>query len=351
MKTIFGLAACLILAATVAAQSEWNQFPGNPVGNPSMLDGATPGFYGPDVVFQGGKFHLWYTRKSDNVENVGYWTSTDGKAWTFVDSSVLKPSGDAARFDDKKVGQPAVIADGNTLKMWFWGAGAGVGSIGYATSTDGKAWTKVDGPKSNKSVFDIAADGGSPVALATPCVIKDGDTYKMWYGRLAVNGSAIAYTIGYATSPDGVAWTVAGSGGAVLTAGAAGKFDSAGVFFPSVVKDGSTYRMWYSGQAEDGGLIGYATSADGVAWTRVDGSLAKGGMIAGMTCSILMMDNGYYMWFVGEAGVNLATSGLPVGIGRPARAPFPVFPAGPRTDALGKSVRAPRPDRSIYFAR
>jgi hypothetical protein len=347
MKTTLIAASCLIAAGAAAAQTEWTDHPSSPV--LTLPTGVEA--YGPVVVQKGSTYHAYYTRKAGASETIDHMTSDDGITWGARDTTILTASGDAARFDKVKVGQPSIIVEGDTLKMWFWGAGAGVGSIGYAWSTDGMAWTKVDGPLTNKSVFDIAAAGGSPVAIATPCVIKDGAGYKMWFARLSVVGSAISYVIGGATSPDGLAWTVmagSGAGGAVLEAGAAGKFDSAGAFFPSVVKDGSTYRMWYSGQADDSAQIGYATSSDGIVWTKVAGTLAHGGMINGQTCSVMMKDGGYSMYYVGETGVNLATSGVSVVSARAGRSWPGLHPIGLRVDALGKRVPANR-DGTVRF--
>ena len=61
----------------------------------------------------------------------------------------------------------------------------------------------------------------------------------------------------------------------------AGDFDSEEVRAPCVIKDGTTYKMWYTGEdiGNPANGIGYATSDDGINWTRTqipafqDGSL------------------------------------------------------------------------------
>ena len=99
-----------------------------------------------------------------------------------------------------------------------------------------------------------------------PWVINDGGTYKMWY-----EGAAIwpQFQIGYATSPDGITWTKHGSN--PVLSGTASGWDGFQVYAPSVVKDGGTYHMYYSGTDNDYSQrwsTGYATSADGIAWTK-----------------------------------------------------------------------------------
>jgi predicted GH43/DUF377 family glycosyl hydrolase len=47
-----------------------------------------------------------------------------------------------------------------------------------------------------------------------------------------------------------------------------GAWDELGLGWPSVVKDGSEYRMYYGAQSADGFAVGLATSTDGIQWTK-----------------------------------------------------------------------------------
>ena len=81
----------------------------------------------------------------------------------------------------------------------------------------------------------------------------------MWY--TGYSSSADIAQIGYATSTDGINWTK-DSNNPVLSVGASGSWDSDLVANPAVIKDGSVYKMWY--EASDAGKwlrIGYATSS------------------------------------------------------------------------------------------
>jgi predicted GH43/DUF377 family glycosyl hydrolase len=102
-----------------------------------------------------------------------------------------------------------------------------------------------------------------------PWVIKDGSTYKMWYA--GTNSSTSNLKIGYATSSDGITWTKSDSN-PIINPGSSGQWDSRSVMRPMVIKDGSAYKMWYNGtQGENTGYeIGYATSSDGISWTKYD---------------------------------------------------------------------------------
>ena len=72
--------------------------------------------------------------------------------------------------------------------------------------------------------------------------------------------------IGYATSLDGVTWMK--SPLPALTHGSAGSADSFAAADPTVLKDGSTWKMWYTGDDSNKKRIAYATSVDGVTWAR-----------------------------------------------------------------------------------
>ncbi|MCX6136232.1 MAG: T9SS type A sorting domain-containing protein [Ignavibacteriales bacterium] len=313
--TLLGLFLVTTLSA-IQAQSTWTPLAGNPVIGVYFDIGATE-IYDPCVIKEGTLYRMWYTRKVAGIEKIGYATSADGIAWTRVDTAVIIPSTDLSRFDSKKVGQPAVIRDGDTLKMWYWGDGPNVGNIGLAVSTDGRTWTKVNGPNADKSVFDRTKDATGSLALVFPSVIKDGSTYKMWYGHFVVEGSIMPYRIAYATSPNGINWTpVTGSGksGCVIDIGAAGSFDASMAGFPSVVKNVTgVYEMWYAG-SENSGVnvhVGYATSADGITWTKSAGTAGKGSVIdiAGPP-AVIKDGNAYKLWATPNTySINYYTSG------------------------------------------
>jgi predicted GH43/DUF377 family glycosyl hydrolase len=82
------------------------------------------------------------------------------------------------------------------------------------------------------------------------------------------------YRIGLATSPDGLTWTQAEDQIVFEPEESVQRWDSGGVFSPSVLYDAETgqFEMWYTGESIGGdnyGLgFGYATSPDGIHWTR-----------------------------------------------------------------------------------
>ncbi len=212
---------------------------------------------------------------------VGYAWSTDGINWIqHPNNPVMDISMDTADFDSDGIETPTVIKDINApqterYKMWYAGRkslGTGINDhqFGYAYSADGINWTKYFG--------NPILAAGSPTEwyntfISSPSVLKDNNTYKMWFTApdLVVNGQPTdnKSNIGYATSTDGINWTVYPA--AVLIAGTQNNWDAAAAAEPSVLKVGNTYHMWYSALDHwsiENFAVGYATSIDGINWTK-----------------------------------------------------------------------------------
>ena len=108
-----------------------------------------------------------------------------------------------------------------------------------------------------------------PQFVASPCVLKCGSLWRMWYlacteWRMKDDRPEHRYHLRYAESDDGVAWRREGR----IAIDYKNDKETA-ISRPCVIKDIDCWRMWYSYR----GLsyrIGYATSDDGVDWTRRD---------------------------------------------------------------------------------
>jgi len=187
---------------------------------------------------------------------------------------IVGPTASTA-LDSDNVDDPTLAKVGSTYVMWYSGTpeDGGPPAIFIATSANGTVWTRGNGgtPVLQGSPLSFDQDG-----VYGPDVVYDpadpATPYRMWYsGRAGVFGA-----IGYATSTDGISWVkYPGTGQlplAVLTHGPAGSADSFSAADPSVLKDGSTWKMWYTGDDSSKKRIAYATSTDGITW-------AKGGKV------------------------------------------------------------------------
>jgi len=179
------------------------------------------------------------------------------------------------------MGGHAVIKDGDTLRMWYRTGYIG-SHVGYAKSVNGVTWIKHPTP--------VELDQGPALdwddfMIIPYTVIKEDNQYKMWYigMRSGFPGLESLPQVGLATSPDGIVWTKYddpetsekpyASSDPVLHVGEPGEWDSHRSFDPMVLKTDTGYEMWYAGLVGPMTTnvlqqIGYATSDDGIHWTR-----------------------------------------------------------------------------------
>ena len=271
------------------------------------------------------------TKYDNTIPSASDTSSTNGRI----------PLGTSGKGDDAHAySTPSVIKDGDTYKMWYSGHDGATVRIYYATSPDGLTWTKYDNTipsnsdtSSTNGRIPLGTSGkGDDVHAYMPSVIKDGDTYKMWYA--GSDGSA--YRLYYATSPDGLTWTKydntipsasdTTSTNGRIPLGTSGKGDDAHVYGHTIIKDGDTYKMWYGGHDGATVRIYYATSPDGLTWTKNDNTTAStcdsGGSCEGngkiglgtsgkgddvqVYYPTVIKDNGVYkIWYAGHDGNNI----------------------------------------------
>lgn len=99
--------------------------------------------------------------------------------------------------------------------------------------------------------------------VGTGPYLKEGDTYKYWFSGYT---SPTIRTFGYATSTDMVNWTREAN--PALSPGGPGSWDERTIQI-QVIKDGPIYHMWYLAQDTAGtSQIGHATSSDGMTFTK-----------------------------------------------------------------------------------
>lgn len=316
----------------------------------------------PSVIKNGSTYEMWYT---------GHKVDVDAFKTFFTDISLLSADNIKTLLNDL-VSQNAGAfftdlraARGDSYVLTLVGdvialINAQKPAIGHADSLDGVTW--------NKDAANPVVTGGSGTAwdrfgVATPSVIMNSVTYELWYTGSNLDFdqllallvaedvddveaailAGVRNGIGHATSTDGSNW-IKDPGNPVLLKGAAGAWDSYGVFAPSVVKSSSGhYDIWYTGvKVVPGALInflnnaitlntalldginvaiGHAVSVNGTNWTKdvANPVLTRGTGTAwdkngvGFP-SVLRVDSSLLMWYTGvevdlEAAVTEMLSG------------------------------------------
>lgn len=152
-------------------------------------------------------------------------------------------------------------------KYWLWYVGTPRGlncQIGLATSPDGINWTRH--PENPILKLGPAGSWDSSILICQHVLFdKEELVYKMWY----VGGNPGAdFGIGYATSPDGVHWTKY-AGNPVMVPDQSWEIGTV-LEGQTVLKMGGGYKMWYGAIAigSDISYMGYASSQDGIHWTK-----------------------------------------------------------------------------------
>jgi len=229
-----------------------------------------------------------YNMLADSATVIGYATSSDGITWNVTDPEVLTAE---AGYDLQNVANPCVIKDSSGYHMW------------YTRST-----TDYDQAELEEKLADLASENDTDIVNAILDLIAGNRT-----------------VIDYATSSDGISWTV--NTPAVLIGDT--EFQGDNVAAPCVLKIGDgDYRMWFSNvstgieqadieylvenketitteelwELQEGvtGSIGYATSADGITWTDINRNVFSGGagaLNAVAAPCVIFNGTDYEMWY------------------------------------------------------
>ncbi len=249
---------------------EWTEYAHNPVlepGETGEWDDAV--ISEAKVILVDNTFHMWYAGRWRHPEglktpmDIGYATSTDGVHWEKYYANPVLKRGPLGGYDENIISAPMPLYDGHTFYLWFSAVDfRGNWSINCATSTDGVKWPKSD---ANPLLTETHDQRWDAVYLAEPYVLFNGDHFQMWYNGASAQTNTL---LGYAVSPDGLTWTRRQENRPVLNVAAGGAWDDFAVARASVLYDGERYQMWYEGHSGSAWRIGYATSPDGVEWTR-----------------------------------------------------------------------------------
>ncbi len=158
----------------------------------------------PALVERDGVLMLFYEGTNADTRAIGLATSDDGgTTWTREDAVLSR--GAPGTWDDAWVGEPSVVwdADAALFHLWYRGSDGEATNFGYASSTDGRSWTRhvdeegVSRPVWDATGFTFSVDGAeNPQVRATP------DGFRMFFDATLEDTVRIAR----AQSADGITW-------------------------------------------------------------------------------------------------------------------------------------------------
>ena len=186
------------------------------------------------------------------------------------ENRVVIARGEPGKFDSTHAKYPSVLKVGDEWWMWYNGR-----TDDAFTGSVGLAISKDGLVWTKQNDGDPVLEHGPPGTFDStkvdhPAVLFFDDKFHMWY---TAGDAGSRYKIGFATSEDGVNWTRENEARPVLGPGAKGKFDDQVVLHPAVVRDeAGILHMWYNGVGPQKSFrVGHATSRDGVRWERQNG--------------------------------------------------------------------------------
>jgi hypothetical protein len=135
----------------------------------------------PWVIVENGTWRMWYVSGTGWSESpagprhryhIKYAESRDGLRWDRQGVVCI----DYDSPDEHAFGRPCVLRHGERYRMWYSYRGERY-RIGYAESTDGIAWTRLDAT----NVVDVSDTGWDSEMTTYPLVVRRGDRLHMLY--------------------------------------------------------------------------------------------------------------------------------------------------------------------------
>ena len=185
-------------------------------------------------------------------------------AWfKFYGNPILEP-GPPGSWEEKSADCQTVGFYNGQYMMWYVGTPRNLDcQIGLATSPDGINWTKH--PENPLIKLGPPGSWDEGILICESVIFdKEESLFKIWY---VGGGNHGIFGIGYATSPDGIHWTKY-PGNPVIRV--TEEWEGNTLEGQTVIKTPTGYRIWFSSYEirTDQSEIGYAESPDGIHWTK-----------------------------------------------------------------------------------
>lgn len=138
--------------------------------------------------------------------------------------------------------------------MYYDGTPGGGQSTGLSYSADGITWNGYDADADGYAdpVLQGSGSGWDTNYASGWTIIKNApDDFVMWYSG---GDGKVDHGIGYATSSDGINWTKDENNPVYYNDDGITWRDNR-TYTPSVIKDGANYKMWFTGKDGTSGTI------------------------------------------------------------------------------------------------
>ncbi|MDX2268375.1 MAG: hypothetical protein NW208_09725 [Bryobacter sp.] len=233
---------------------------------PVLTRGSAVDVLNPSVALWAGSLLNLYSRFDGEKWESWMANSSDGLTWS-NHRRVLTPE---QRWEGKYIAaNGSLIVDGGRLLYFYQAGPKGQTTIGLATSSDGQNWTKRSQPIFRKGPR-LAWD---EISMGDPYAWRAGEYLFLCY---LGEDRAGRQRLGLARSRDAESWEKLQSN-PVMELGGSGEFDENGLGEPAIFSAGGKWVMLYTGRdRKEIRRMGYATSTNGVKWTKVKSPVLAG---------------------------------------------------------------------------
>lgn len=155
-----------IFVATSSDGVRFRKWPSDAAPLAALDHGSSNHVNDPSVVRVGNLWHMYYT-DAPTGEDDRIWLATSTTLAGFQKLQQVLGPGAPGSWEAQKVGRPAVLLEGGVFKLWYDGQDGKARHVGYATSSDGKSFTRhpLNPIFKNAGAIDVKAVGGVYVML------------------------------------------------------------------------------------------------------------------------------------------------------------------------------------------
>lgn len=202
--------------------------------------------------------------------------------------------GEPGAWDDMHIFAPCVAYERGRYWMWYCGSQGEVTQrvfrLGLATSADGVRFAKHPG----SPVYEF---GDGRQSILTPTLLRNPDgsalredgKLRMWFSSADFPAGGGLHTLHETTSRDGLSWSLPSPP------------QLENVYAPTIIREDTRYRVWYTDVSADPWCFRHAESSDGRAWRvtpepvlRVDQDWEHGTLFYP---TVLVADGVYVLWY------------------------------------------------------
>ena len=197
-------------------------------------------------------------------------------------------------WDARSVGFPTVLLDNMLYKMWYTGRDDGIGDFAIGYATSTNGITWT---KYASNPVITGTLGSWDENVLTGDVVFDGTIYRIWYWGFDTLAGGY-YAIGYATSTNGITWTKY-VGNPIITPPVS-ESDPRFILCPTVISNNGHFKMWLPWMDDSGTWsIVNITSTDGISWSNQSSPVLQNGPLgswdaSSVVCPDVVLDNATY---------------------------------------------------------